>query len=119
MYGKVVLNGFDNMGHSVSNGALDFLADLDASGDSWVVFSESNYPGWSATIDGIETDIYAANYLFQAIRAKRAEVQERGVKLIDLSIGEPRGPALLSARNAAARWCGALVCSLIQPSAVR
>ncbi len=40
--------------------------------------------------------------LFQAIRAKRAEVQERGVKLIDLSIGEPRGPALLSARNAAA-----------------
>ena len=40
--------------------------------------------------------------LFQAIRAKRAEVQARGVELIDLSIGEPRGPALLSARQAAA-----------------
>jgi len=40
--------------------------------------------------------------LFQAIRAKRAQVQEQGVKLIDLSIGEPRGPALLSARKAAA-----------------
>lgn len=40
--------------------------------------------------------------LFQAIRAKRAQVQEQGVKLLDLSIGEPRGPALLSARKAAA-----------------
>ncbi len=39
--------------------------------------------------------------LFQAIRAKRAQVQEKGVRLIDLSIGEPRGPALLSARKAA------------------
>jgi len=40
--------------------------------------------------------------VFQIIRAKRAEAQSRGVKLIDLSIGEPRGAALLSARNAAA-----------------
>ena len=40
--------------------------------------------------------------VFQIIRAKRAEAQSRGVKLIDLSIGEPRGAALLSARTAAA-----------------
>ena len=40
--------------------------------------------------------------VFQIIRAKRGEAQARGVKLIDLSIGEPRGPALLSARTAAA-----------------
>ena len=40
--------------------------------------------------------------LFQAIRARRSRAQEQGVKLIDLSIGEPRGPALLSAREAAA-----------------
>jgi LL-diaminopimelate aminotransferase len=40
--------------------------------------------------------------VFQIIRAKRAEAQAKGVKLIDLSIGEPRGPALLSARQAAA-----------------
>jgi len=40
--------------------------------------------------------------VFQTIRAKRAEAQARGVRLIDLSIGEPRGPALLSARQAAA-----------------
>jgi LL-diaminopimelate aminotransferase len=40
--------------------------------------------------------------VFQKVRAKRAEAQARGVTLIDLSIGEPRGPALLSARQAAA-----------------
>jgi aspartate/methionine/tyrosine aminotransferase len=40
--------------------------------------------------------------VLQTIRAKRAEAQARGVPLIDLSIGEPKGPALLSARRAAA-----------------
>src|SRR5712691_10246381 len=40
--------------------------------------------------------------VFQIIRTKRSEAQARGMTLIDLSIGEPRGPALLSARQAAA-----------------
>ena len=40
--------------------------------------------------------------VLQTIRAKRAEAQEKGIRLIDLSIGEPKGPALLSARQAAA-----------------
>jgi LL-diaminopimelate aminotransferase len=40
--------------------------------------------------------------VLQTIRAKRSEAQGRGVRLIDLSIGEPKGPALLSARQAAA-----------------
>jgi aspartate/methionine/tyrosine aminotransferase len=40
--------------------------------------------------------------VLQTIRAKRVEAQARGVRLIDLSIGEPKGPALLSARQAAA-----------------
>jgi aspartate/methionine/tyrosine aminotransferase len=40
--------------------------------------------------------------VLQTIRAKRAEAQARGLQLIDLSIGEPKGPALLSARQAAA-----------------
>jgi LL-diaminopimelate aminotransferase len=40
--------------------------------------------------------------VFQVVRAKRAEAQAKGLTLIDLSIGEPRGPALLSARQAAA-----------------
>jgi LL-diaminopimelate aminotransferase len=40
--------------------------------------------------------------VFQRVRAKRAEAQAHGQTLIDLSIGEPRGAALLSARQAAA-----------------
>ena len=40
--------------------------------------------------------------VLQTIRAKRADAQAKGISLIDLSIGEPKGPALLSAREAAA-----------------
>jgi LL-diaminopimelate aminotransferase len=40
--------------------------------------------------------------VLQTIRTKRTEAQARGIALIDLSIGEPKGPALLSARQAAA-----------------
>jgi aspartate/methionine/tyrosine aminotransferase len=38
----------------------------------------------------------------QAVRAKRASAEASGVTLLDLSIGEPKGPAFLSARKAAA-----------------
>ena len=40
--------------------------------------------------------------IFQKIRAKRSDVLAAGTQLLDLSIGEPKGPALLSAREAAA-----------------
>ena len=39
--------------------------------------------------------------IFQKIRAKRSDVLAAGTQLLDLSIGEPKGPALLSARQAA------------------
>jgi aspartate/methionine/tyrosine aminotransferase len=39
--------------------------------------------------------------LFQEIKAKCKEAEEKGVKLWKLSIGQPTGPALLSARKAA------------------
>jgi LL-diaminopimelate aminotransferase len=41
--------------------------------------------------------------LFQEIKKVSAGAQSRGVKLIKLSIGQPSGPALLSAREAAAK----------------
>lgn len=40
--------------------------------------------------------------LFQSIKAKKAEAKTKGIKIIDLSIGQPSGPALESARKAAA-----------------
>jgi hypothetical protein len=33
----------------------------------WLVFSESNIPGWVATVDSARTQIYTANYLFQSV----------------------------------------------------
>src|SRR5512138_3703424 len=39
--------------------------------------------------------------LFQAIKAKSREAEAAGQKLYRLSIGQPAGPALLSARKAA------------------
>lgn len=35
--------------------------------DTWLIFNESNLPGWRATIDGPRTRIYRANHLFQAV----------------------------------------------------
>jgi aspartate/methionine/tyrosine aminotransferase len=40
--------------------------------------------------------------IFMIVRQKRSEAEAAGQKLLDLSIGEPKGPALLSAREAAA-----------------
>lgn len=39
--------------------------------------------------------------VFQQIRQRRSEAEAAGIKLLDLSIGEPKGPALMSARQAA------------------
>ena len=41
--------------------------------------------------------------LFQEIKAKRVEATAKGIEIINLSIGQPTGAALLSARNEAAR----------------
>jgi LL-diaminopimelate aminotransferase len=39
--------------------------------------------------------------VFQQVRQRRGEAAAQGIRLLDLSIGEPRGPALESARRAA------------------
>lgn len=46
---------------------------VDAKADTWIVFAESNFPGWYATIDGVEAEIVTANYLFQAVRVPAGE----------------------------------------------
>ena len=42
--------------------------------------------------------------VLQTIRARRAVAEERGVKLLDLSIGEPRGPSVSSRRTCSGAW---------------
>ena len=49
------------------------VVDIKAEDDTWLIVSESTFPGWKATINGVETPIYTANYLFQAIRVPKGE----------------------------------------------
>ena len=41
--------------------------------EAWLVFNESFFPGWVASIDGRKTEIYPANYLFQAVLVPAGE----------------------------------------------
>jgi hypothetical protein len=44
-----------------------------ATADSYLVLSDSWYPGWRATVDGAEVPIERANLLFRAVRLTRGE----------------------------------------------
>lgn len=67
----------------------DVNLDVNSSTGAWVVFGESNVPGWIATIDGKETRIYSANYLFQAVHVPLGQHQVsfvyRDVTMLQLS----------------------------------
>jgi hypothetical protein len=41
--------------------------------DAFLFLSQSNYPGWTAKIDGTPTKIYQADYLFQAVYVPAGE----------------------------------------------
>ncbi|MBI2121742.1 MAG: YfhO family protein [Candidatus Sungbacteria bacterium] len=56
--GKVTVNEY-------LNGKVKLSVETEKGG--WLVFSESNIPGWIAEIDGKRAQIYNANYLFQAV----------------------------------------------------
>jgi hypothetical protein len=44
---------------------VELLATM--TGDGYVVLADTIYPGWHATVDGVETPIFAANGLFRAV----------------------------------------------------
>lgn len=47
------------------------LADCDAADDSYLVLTDTYYPGWKCFVDGTESRIYPANYLFRAVKVPK------------------------------------------------
>jgi hypothetical protein len=37
-------------------------------GDGWLIVSDNDYPGWQASLDGQETEIFRANHTMRAVR---------------------------------------------------
>ena len=39
----------------------------------WLYLSDTYYPGWKASVDGQETQLYKANYAFRAVKVAKGE----------------------------------------------
>lgn len=48
--------------------ASHVVVEATAEGDGLLVLTDTYYPGWKAYVDGVESPIYRANYLFRAVR---------------------------------------------------
>jgi hypothetical protein len=44
------------------------ILEVEASQQGWLVVADIWYPGWTAKIDGVETTVLRANYLFRAVQ---------------------------------------------------
>ncbi len=42
--------------------------EADSPGEGWLILADLFYPGWYASVDGSESTIYPANYMFRAVR---------------------------------------------------
>lgn len=51
--------------------ANDITIAVKSNSSGILVLNDTFYPGWSATIDGIETPIHRANYLFRGIQVTK------------------------------------------------
>ena len=41
---------------------------MHATGEGFLVVSDQEYPGWSATVNGVAAPVLRANYVFRAVR---------------------------------------------------
>jgi hypothetical protein len=53
---------------SLVDNANSVSVSVDAARSGWLVLADTDYPGWHASIDGVETPIYRANLAFRAVQ---------------------------------------------------
>ncbi|WP_254614247.1 YfhO family protein [Myxococcus sp. CA056] len=56
-----------------SSGAQHLALDVRACDDSYLIVSDSYYPGWRATVDGKDAPIHRADHSLRAVRLSRGE----------------------------------------------
>ncbi len=57
----------------VEHGPRRVTLRTEAPRDCWLFLSDTHYPGWSATVDGVETHVYRANLAGRAVRLSAGE----------------------------------------------
>ena len=107
--------------HMIAERSTELAISTDSSGPAWLVVTDQWYPGWRATVDGVEVPIVRANARHRAVRIPggshrvlftyRSESLARGAKvsalglltLLALYLGLTRWARRSSPRRAAAR----------------
>lgn len=52
----------------ISRNSSNAVYSIESHLDGWVVFSQTYYPGWKVKIDGLDSTLERANYLFSAVK---------------------------------------------------
>jgi hypothetical protein len=53
--------------------ATAYSIDVDAARPGWVFLADANYPGWKATVDGVDSRVYSANVLGKAVAVTQGQ----------------------------------------------
>ena len=53
---------------SLLDNANSVTISVEAARDSWLVLADTDYPGWTASVDGVDVPIYRANLNFRAVQ---------------------------------------------------
>jgi hypothetical protein len=104
----------DDIAEIVSYGAEEVIVQTRSQAEALLVLSDTAYPGWQATVDGVPTEIYTTNYLFRGVRVPAGEHE---VRFVYAPASWRRG--LLLSGIALLVWVGLLAVSAYQRLTIR